>query len=185
MPGSTAPPKPTRAQQQAVSAPPPDDTPSEAAASQPVSPPPAPDPIQQQIEEVQAAIEAVKTSTDPIYLARPSRRMNLIEELTERVAYLKQQQADRAAAAAERARRAEQQATWEALQPQREAIATRWNALREEVRALFADVKALDREHLARTDRKALSEGVEVISLLRASLELAENGRILVRVDHL
>lgn len=156
-----------------------------AATSSKASPAPPTDPIQQQIEEVQAAIEAVKTSTDPIYLARPSRRMNLIEELSERVAYLKQQQADRAAAAAERARRAEQQAAWEALQPQREAIAGRWNALREEVRALFAEVKALDREHLARTDRKALSEGVEVISLLRASLEVAENGRILVRVDHL
>ena len=181
MPGSTAPPKATRAQLQPAAAPLPDATPSEAAAS----PAPAPDPIEQHIQEVLAAIESVKTSADPIYLARPHKRSNLIEELTERIAYLKQQQAERAVAAAERARRAEQQAAWEALQPQREAITGRWNALREEIRALFTDVKALDREHLARTDRKALSEGVEVISLLRASLELAENGRILVRPDHL
>lgn len=174
-----APPTTAEKPQQAEPAPKPE---KKAAAS----PAPAPDPIETQIQEVLAAIEAVKTSTDPIYLARPHKRSNLIEELTERIAYLKQQQADRAAAAAERARRAEQQAAWEAMQPQREAITGRWNALREEIRALFADVKALDREHLARTDRKALSEGVEVISLLRASLELAEgSGRVLVRVDHL
>lgn len=138
-------------------------------------------PIAAEIQEIEAAIQTLKESTDPLYVARPWRRRDLIEELSERIAQLRTQEAEQAQAAAERARRAQLQAAWDALAPKREALALRWGEVRQLMREVLAAAQALDREHLAQTERRALSEGLVPTSFLSARLEVIDNSPVLVR----
>lgn len=144
-----------------------------------------PDPLEQEIEKVQAAIIQVKDSEDPVYMAAPWKRRDLIEQLTERIANLRQVQAEKAQAAAERARRQQLQQAWVDLGPKRQAFAQRWEALRAQYRELLADAKALNAEHVSTADRRAFSELLADHSLHLCRLEVLEVadgfGPVLVR----
>ena len=164
---------------------PPSTAEKKAAASSKASPPAALDPIELEIEKVRQAIVEVQESKDPAFVAKPWRRRDLLVELDERIVELKRIQQQNAQAAAERARRADLKAAWDELQPQRQEIALRWNAMRSEMQALYQDVMELEREHLRRTDRRMLSEGIDIAAITRASFEVIEQSPVLVRPAHL
>jgi len=138
-------------------------------------------PIASEIKKIEDAIKALQTSADPIYLAKPHKRLDLIEELRERVVLLRAQELEQQQAAAERARQTELQARWVALRPKREALALRWAEVRQLMREVLSEAQALDREHLAQTERRGLSEGLVPVSLLNARLEVIDNSPVLVR----
>ena len=126
------------------------------------------------IAEAEQAIEAVKVSTDPIYVLKPWRREELISELEERIASVKREQQRQEQAAAEKAEKARKEARFARLAPKREALAERWNACRAEIAAVITEANALQRLHLQETDRPALSETPTVQGLVAARLEAVE-----------
>lgn len=132
------------------------------------------DPFEIEIEKVQSAIAEVQESQAPEYIAAPWKRRDLIEQLTERIATLRQVQAEKAQAATQREQRQRLQNAWDKLAPKRQAFAQRWNACREEMRTVLAAAKELDAEHLSKSDRRALSELLSAQSLLSARAEVLD-----------
>jgi hypothetical protein len=154
-----------------------------AAASSALVASPPQDPLDLKIKEVEQAIQEVRESRDPVYVAAPHKRIDLIEQLSERIALLKQQKADRDAAAAERAHRDQLQRNWQALAPKREALAQRWNRVRDEARAVLDEALALNNQHISRTEKRGLSENVAPITLLNARAEVVDGGVVILRPD--
>lgn len=143
-----------------------------------------PDPIEQEIEKVQAAIIQVQDSEDPVYIAAPWKRRDLIEQLTERIATLRQVQAEKDQAAAEREHRQRLQQAWDRLAPKRHQLAERWNRIRDEARAVLDEAQKLDKEHISKTDRRGLSENIAPMTFLNARMEATETGPVILRPDH-
>jgi uncharacterized coiled-coil DUF342 family protein len=156
-----------------------------AAASSALVAQPTQDPLELQIQEVEQAIEEVRTSKDPVYIAAPHKRGDLLEQLHERIAHLKQVQADRAQAAAEKLRRDQLKHNWERLSPKRAAMVERWNKFRAEARQLIADIKELDSEHLSKCEKRAFSESISKRGLLYTRFEQIDGGVVLARPEDL
>jgi len=154
-----------------------------AASSSALVAQPPQDPLELQIQEVERAIEEVRTSKDPVYIAAPHKREDLLEQLHERIAHLKQVQADRAQAAAEKLRRDQLKKAWERLTPKRAALAERWNKVRDEARAVLDDALALDRQHLSKAEKRALSENIAPMAFLNARMEVIEDSPVILRPD--
>lgn len=144
--------------------------------------PVVPDALTLEIRQCEQAIIETKESKDPAYIAAPWKRGRLLEELEDRIAHLKRLQAQEAAAAQERARKAELQAAWDALAPEREALALRWEKAKAEARAVIAEAERLNRLHIGTADRPMLSEPIAPITFLNAVLVPHER-HLIVRPD--
>lgn len=152
---------------------------SKTAAATAAAPPK--DPIDAEIAQCRQAIAETRESCDPTYIARPWKREQLIEEIEQRIAALEAEKARRATAAADRELRQQRETAWADLADARSELASRWNTIREEIKALLADAHRLDGLHLERAGRRALSEGISPMSVLRARAEVLDGSPVLLR----
>lgn len=142
---------------------------------------PAQDPLDLEIQQIHQAIAETRESTDPAFIAKPQRRLQLLAELSARIDAIEAEKVRQAADVAERELRQQRQTAWVELAPQRVALAERWSNVRAEIRQLLADAQQLDALHLQRCDRRALSEGVMAMTVLRARAEVIDGSPVLLR----
>jgi DNA repair exonuclease SbcCD ATPase subunit len=134
-----------------------------------------------EIEQIYQAIAETRESRDPAFIAKPWKREELIEELEDRITALQGEKARRVRADLEREVRQQRETAWADLADARTELAGRWNSIRQQIKALMADVHQLDGTHLERAGRRALSEGVSPLTVLRARAEVIDGSPVLLR----